>query len=287
MLKEVIHFLQPVSGGAYLDATVGEGGHAEAILEMSSPEGRLLGLDRDPEAISRAQERLRRFGGRVRLTQGSFAEMPKHLDGVGWDRVNGILADLGLSSLQLADGDRGFSFSREGPLDMRFDPSYEQTAADLVNRLSEQRLSDLIFRYGEERRARTVTRRIISRRPLTSTTDLVDAIHSVLGSRRRGGIDPATRTFQALRIAVNQEMTALGALLECACHRLDIGGKFAVISYHSLEDREVKLKFREWAKQQSGRFRVLTAKPVRPTEKEIKVNRRARSAKLRVLERTS
>jgi 16S rRNA (cytosine1402-N4)-methyltransferase len=287
LLKEVLQYLQPASGGTYVDATLGEGGHSEAILEESSPEGQLLGLDRDPEAIARACRRLDRFGGRVRLIQGSFTEMGAHLDSVSWDRVDGILADLGMSSLQLADGDRGFAFSQEGPLDMRFDPTSEPTAAELINRLSERQLSDLIFRYGEERRARAIARRIVSYRPLTTTTDLKKAIHSVLGSRRRGGIDPATRTFQALRIAVNQEMEALGTLLESACDCLAVGGRLAVVSYHSLEDREVKLAFRERAKSEATRFRVLTAKPVRSTEREIKTNRRARSAKLRVLERMS
>jgi 16S rRNA (cytosine1402-N4)-methyltransferase len=256
-------------------------------LEKSSPEGQLLGLDLDPEAIMRARDRLIRFGDRVRLVHGSFAEVPAHLDAVGWNRVNGILADLGLSSLQLADADRGFAFSREGPLDMRFDPTSEQTAADLISRLREKTLADLIFRYGEERRSRIIARRLKSHRPLTTTADLKKAIHSVLGSRRRGGIDPATRTFQALRIAVNKEMEALTALLERACNRLEVDGRLAVISYHSLEDREVKLAFRGRAKSEAERFRVLTRKPVRPTEQEVKMNRRARSAKLRVLERVS
>ena len=285
LLKEVLQYLQPVSGGTYVDATVGEGGHSEAILEKSSPEGKLLGLDRDPEAIRRARRRLDRFGGRVRLIQGSFAEMEEHLDVVNWDRVDGILADLGLNSLQLADAERGFAFSQKGPLDMRFDPNSGPAAAELINRLSEKKLSDLIFRFGEERRARAIARRIIRHRPLTTTTDLKKAIHSVLGSRRRGRIDPATRTFQALRIAVNQEMEALTALLENACNHLAMGGKLIVISYHSLEDREVKLAFRERAKSESTRFRVSTPKPVRPTELEIETNRRARSAKLRVMER--
>jgi 16S rRNA (cytosine1402-N4)-methyltransferase len=285
LLKEVLHFLEPVSGGTYVDATLGEGGHSEIILEQSAPEGQLLGLDRDPEAIARARRRLNRFGERVHLARGSFADLEEHLDTVGWCRVNGILADLGLSSLQLADGDRGFAFSKEGPLDMRFDPTSGPTAAHLINNLSERQLADLIFRYGEERRARALARRIISYRPLTTTTDLKRAIHSVLGSRRRGRIDPATRTFQALRIAVNQEMEALGALLETACNLLEVGGKFAVISYQSLEDRKVKLAFRERVKSQADRFRVLTPKPLRPTDHEVEVNPRARSAKLRVLER--
>jgi 16S rRNA (cytosine1402-N4)-methyltransferase len=287
LLEEVLFYLRPVSGGAYLDATLGEGGHSEAILEKSSPEGRLLGLDLDMEAIVGARDRLNRFGDRAQLVHGSFAEVSAHLEGVGWDRVNGILADLGLSSLQLADADRGFAFSREGPLDMRFDLTGGQTAADLISRLSEKQLADLIFRYGEERRSRVIARRLKSYRPLTTTADLKKAIHSVFGSRRRGGIDPATRTFQALRIAVNKEIETLTALLESACNLLEVDGRLAVISYHSLEDREVKLAFRGRAKSEAERFRVLTAKPIRPTEQEVWMNRRARSAKLRVLERVS
>lgn len=286
LLDEVIGYLKPSPGGLYLDGTVGAGGHAEAVLERSSPDGRLLGLDRDPMAIRWARKRLSRFGERVQFVQGSFADIPRHLETVGWQRVSGVLVDLGLSSLQLSDSQRGFSFSSEGPLDMRFDPASETTAADLVNHLQERELADLIFRYGEERRSRAIARRIVRSRPLATTADLRRVVHSAVGPRRRGGIDPATRTFQALRIAVNREIEALSALLGRAGGYLESGGRLVVVSYHSLEDREVKLAFREHAKRASSpRYRILTPKPVPPSVEEIDSNRRARSAKLRALER--
>ncbi|MFQ5791522.1 MAG: 16S rRNA (cytosine(1402)-N(4))-methyltransferase RsmH, partial [Acidobacteriota bacterium] len=279
-------FLRPRSGGAYLDATVGGGGHAEAILEESRPHGRLLGLDRDPEALARAGQRLGRFRSRALLVKGSFADLSRHLDGVGWRQVSGAVADLGLSSLQLADTGRGFSFSGEAPLDMRFDPDSKTTAADLVNELPERELGDLIFRYGEERRSRAIARRIVARRPLATTTELRRAVVSATGPRRSGGVDPATRTFQALRIAVNRELEALTAFLDQALERLEPGGRLVVVSYHSLEDRAVKWAFRDSARRTSPpRFHVLTSKPVRPDREEIGRNRRARSAKLRCLER--
>ena len=199
--------------------------------------------------------------------------------------MNGVVADLGLSSAQLDDGERGFAFSAEGPLDMRFDRSAGQTAAELINRLDEKDLADVIFNFGEERKSRAIARRIVQRRPIDTTSELRRAVHSVLGPARRGGIDPATRTFQALRIAVNHELETLDAFLENAAERLAPGGRLVVISYHSLEDRAVKWAFRE--KKDSESFRVLTRKPVRAGEDEIAENRRARSAKLRALERVS
>lgn len=286
--KEVMQFLRPSSGEAYVDATVGGGGHAEAILLESSPDGRVLGLDRDQSAIEKVAQRFARFGERVVLRHGSFAEIDRHLEATGWKQVNGVLADLGLSSLQLDDPSRGFSFAVESPLDMRFDQSYETTAADLVNHLQEKELADLIFHFGEERRSRAIARRIVSRRPLATTADLRRAIHSVMGPRRGRGIDPATRTFQALRIAVNRETEALVQLLSRAVSCLAPGGRLVVISYHSLEDREVKQAFRACAKTSlESKFRILTPKPIRPTREEIRDNRRARSAKLRALERSA
>ncbi len=247
-----------------------------------------MGLDRDPQALDRAGLRLERFGKRVVLVQGSFVEIPNHLQAQGWGGVNGIVADLGLCSRQLADPTRGFAFSLEGPLDMRFDPSSEETAADLVNHMSEPELADLLFHYGEERKARAISRRIVARRPLTTTSDLRAVVYSVTGSRRRGRIDPSTRTFQALRMAVNQEKQALEGLLGQACHRLEPGGRLAIISYHSLEDRAVKWAFRDHAKAAApAPYRILTKKPIRPNQAEIDRNRRARSAKLRVLERVA
>jgi 16S rRNA (cytosine1402-N4)-methyltransferase len=285
--KEVLQFLGPSQGEAYVDATVGGGGHAEGILHRSSPDGRLLGLDRDESAIEKVAQRLERFGDRVVLRHGSFAEIDRHLEAAGWKQVSGVIADLGLSSLQLDDPSRGFSFAVESPLDMRFDQSCETTAADLVNCLHEKELADLIFHYGEERRSRAIARRIVSRRPLATTAELRRAVHSVTGPRRGRGIDPATRTFQALRMAVNGETDALVRMLGRAGACLRPGGKLVVISYHSLEDREVKLAFRDYAKTELGsRFRILTPKPIRPTREEIRDNRRARSAKLRALERS-
>ncbi len=285
LVEEVLRQLEPRPDGVVVDATLGAGGHAEAILEVSSPSGRLLGLDRDEGALVVARERLHRFGDRVRLRQGSFADLSEHLDREGFTKVNGIVADLGLSSAQLDDGERGFAFSAEGPLDMRFDRSAGETAAELINRLDEKELADVIFNFGEERKSRAIARRIVQRRPIDTTAELRRAVHSVLGPARRGGIDPATRTFQALRIAVNHELEALDAFLESAAERLAPGGRLVIISYHSLEDRAVKWAFRE--KKDSESFRVLTRKPVRAGEDEIAQNRRARSAKLRALERVS
>lgn len=285
LVEEVLRQLEPRPDGVVVDATLGAGGHAEAILEASSPSGRLLGLDRDEGALAVARERLHRFGDRVRLRQGSFADLSEHLDREGFTKVNAVVADLGLSSAQLDDGERGFAFSAEGPLDMRFDRSAGETAAELINRLDEKELADVIFNFGEERKSRAIARRIVQRRPIDTTAELRRAVHSVLGPARRGGIDPATRTFQALRIAVNHELEALDAFLQSAAERLAPGGRLVVISYHSLEDRAVKWAFRE--KKDSESFRVLTRKPVRAGEDEIAQNRRARSAKLRALERVS
>ena len=285
LVAEVLAQLDPHPDGVVVDATLGAGGHAEAILEASSPSGRLLGLDRDEAALTVAGARLHRFGDRVRLRQGSFADLSEHLDRESFTNVNGIVADLGLSSAQLDDGERGFAFSSEGPLDMRFDQSAGETAAELIDRLDEEELADLIFNFGEERKSRTIARRIVQRRPIHSTAELRRAVHSVLGPARRRGIDPATRTFQALRIAVNHELEALDAFLETAAERLAPRGRLVIISYHSLEDRAVKWAFRE--KKDSESFRVLTRKPIRAGEVEIAENRRARSAKLRALERTS
>ena len=285
LVDEVLAHLEPQPEGVVVDATLGAGGHAEAILKSSSPSGRLLGLDRDEGALGVARARLHPFGDRVRLRQGSFVDLPEHLDREGFTNVNGIVADLGLSSTQLGDGDRGFAFSSDGPLDMRFDRSAGETVAELISRLDEKELADLIFNFGEERKSRAIARRIVQRRPILDTAELRRAVHSVLGPARRGGIDPATRTFQALRIAVNKELEALDSLLESAAERLAPGGRLVIISYHSLEDRAVKWAFREKSGTES--FSVLTRKPVRAGEDEIAENRRARSAKLRALERVS
>ena len=284
LLGEVVRFLNPSADGVYVDATVGGGGYTEAILRASAPRGRVLALDRDPAAIRRAGKRLRAYGERLRTVHGSFADLRAHIEEDGLEAVNGIVADLGLSSDQLGNPDRGFAFSLDGPLDMRFDPTQGPTASDLVNELGEGQLADLIFEYGDERRSRAIAHRIVLRRPIETTKELRRAIVSVLGPRRRG-IDPATRTFQALRIAVNQELAALDVFLEQAPRCLRPGGRLIVVSYHSHEDRAVKHSFRERA--QDPAFRVLTKKPVVADASAVADNPRARSAKLRAIERVS
>ncbi len=281
---EVLALLQPKPGGRYLDATVGLGGHAEAILQASEPTGTLLGIDRDGEALILAAERLAPFGLRVRLRQGRYEAMAELVSAE--DGFDGILFDLGASSLHLDSAARGFSFGREGPLDMRMDQSGGDTAADLVNRLPERELADLIFRWGEERWSRKIARAIVEARrqaPIRTTTTLADIVARAIprGAWPRH-IHPATRTFQALRIAVNEELTGLGPALEEAVDLLRPGGRIAAISFHSLEDRIVKQTWRQLAASERGR--ILTKRPVTPGEAEIAANPRARSAKLRAME---
>jgi 16S rRNA (cytosine1402-N4)-methyltransferase len=287
MLGEVLELLRPASPCVYVDATLGGGSYCEALLRRSEPSGRVIAFDRDPEAIPSARARLALFSERLVLVQGSFADLGSHLEALGVDRVHGIVADLGLSSLQLDDPERGFTFQREGPLDMRFDRTRGPTAADLVNEMSEKELSEILFELGEERHARRIARRIVDRRPLRTTRELRGAVVSVLGPKRKG-IDPATRTFQALRLAVNRELDALDAFLRTAPDRLAAGGRIVVLSYHSLEDRAVKLAFRGRARgEEEHQYRILTKKPLSPGAPELERNRRARSAKLRALERVS
>lgn len=287
LLAEVLAFVAPRAGGVYVDATFGGGGYTEALLDRVE-DGKVVAIDRDRGALEAGLERLerRRAGSRSRLESvyGSFADLARHLDRLGFSEVDGIVADLGLSSLQLDDPSRGFSFSQDGPLDMRFDTSTGATAAELVNGLSETELADVLFELGEERRSRAIARRIVSRRPIETTRQLRAAVVAVTGPKRRG-IDPATRTFQALRIAVNGELEALDALLEQGPERLAAGGRMVVVSFHSLEDRAVKHAFRDRARNE--RFRLLTKKPVSPSEREVELNPRARSAKLRALERAA
>ncbi len=281
LLEEVLTWLSPRPGGTYVDATVGLGGHAEAILERILPGGRLIGLDRDPEAIAVARERLSRFQGAFQLVHADFADLRKVLQDLGIGQVQGVLMDLGVSVLQLTSPHRGFSFSLPGPLDMRMDPSSPVTAADLVNRLSEQELADLLRHYGEEPFARRIARAIVRRRPIYTTQELREAVAQAVPRRawpRR--IDVATRTFQALRIAVNRELEALEQALPQAVEVLSPGGRLVVISFHSLEDRIVK----QFLRRAEG-LRVLTPKPVRPSREEVRRNPRARSARLRAAER--
>ncbi len=285
LVSEVVTLLRPRSGGRYLDATVGLGGHAEAILAAAGQGAELVGLDRDAEALDEARRRLGGFGARVTLHQARY-EMLDRL--VGPDaRFDGILFDLGVSSFQFDEPGRGFSFSKEGPLDMRMDRSSGATAAELLRRLPERELADLIYRFGEERFARRIARAIHERRhtePIRTTTALADLVAAAIPrSQWPRHIHPATRTFQALRIAVNDELSGLGAALEAAADLLAPGGRAAAISFHSLEDRIVK---QTWRRLQAERgMQVVTRKPVGPTEAEVTANPRARSAKLRALER--
>jgi 16S rRNA (cytosine1402-N4)-methyltransferase len=275
MVSEVTDLL----GGRRLvvDMTLGAGGHAAALLEAGVE--RVLGIDRDPQAIDAATERLAAFSDRVRLVQTRFSEVDEDVVG---DVADGLLFDLGVSSMQLDIPERGFSFRHDAPLDMRMDPSVasdEPTAADLVNGLPERELADLVYRYGDERRSRPIAAAIVRHRPITTTDELAGVIVSAVG-RRPGGPHPARRTFQALRIAVNRELEELAASLPRAAGLLGPGGRVVAISYHSLEDGIVKRALRA-----DARLHVLTKKPIRPTPAEVEANSRARSAKLRAADR--
>ncbi|MBI4164160.1 MAG: 16S rRNA (cytosine(1402)-N(4))-methyltransferase RsmH [Acidobacteria bacterium] len=285
LLREVLEFLDVRPDGFYVDATLGAGGHAEAILrELQRGRGRLLGVDRDPTALALARERLRAFGERLTVTHGNFAEIDALHQASGLPPADGILADLGLSSMQLEDASRGFSFSSPGPLDMRMDPQSEITAEDFVNHGSERELADLIFKFGEERHSRQIARALMKARPIRSTTELAQVVTRAIPSRSGlHQIHPATRTFMALRLAVNREIENLDAFLGKALGVLAPGGRLVVLSFHSLEDRPVKRAFQAW--QRDGRVRILTKKVVRPSEAEISTNPRSRSAKLRAAEK--
>lgn len=298
LYQEIIHALQPHGEGRYVDGTVGAGGHAWGLLEASHPHGRLLGLDVDPYALQIARQRLAPFGDRVTLIHASYITLPERLEEQGWEAVDGVLLDLGVSSLQLDAPARGFSFRQDGPLDMRFDPARpgSLTAADLVNTLPEQELAGLIHRYGEERRAHRIARAIIQARPLHTTGQLARLIASVV--RSRDATHPATRTFQALRIAVNGELEALQTVLPRAVACLALGGRLAVIAFHSLEDRIVKEFLRTESRDclcppqqpvctcgHKASVRLITRKPIRPSHEEVARNPRARSARLRVAEK--
>lgn len=289
--------MQPKSGGRYVDGTLGAGGHAYGILEASHPDGQLLGLDLDPAALELAAGRLRPFGTRAILRQASYAELTGILREVGWDAMDGMLLDLGVSSMQLDTPARGFSFLHEAPLDMRFGPGVLVSAADLVNTLEEGELAEIIFRYGEDRNARRIARAIVRARPFQTTTQLAQAV-AAAGGAREGRIHPATRTFQALRIAVNAELQSVERVLPDAIAALRPGGRLAVIAFHSLEDRIVKEIFRRESTNclcpprqpvctcgHKATIREITRKPVTPSQAEIEQNPRARSAKLRIAEK--
>ena len=279
LADEVLHWLQPAPGSLLVDGTLGGGGHARRLAEAVIPGGRLIAVDRDPQAVASAASRLLKLP--IECRQANYCELPSVLQAFDIQQVDGILLDLGLSSDQLADAKRGFSFAEEGPLDLRFDVTSGPTAADLVNQLDEQALADLIYRYGEERLSRRIARRIVEQRskaPIDSSLQLAQLIRrTVRGSHR---IHPATRTFQALRIAVNEELASLELALERLPDLLRPGGRLAIISFHSLEDRPVK-----WAFRNDPRLEPLTRRPIRPSEEETTRNRRARSAKLRVAEK--
>jgi 16S rRNA (cytosine1402-N4)-methyltransferase len=301
MLDEVLAWLDPKPGGTYVDATVGAGGHAEAILRRIAPTGRVLGIDRDAETLAIAEQRLAHYAAAVTLRHANFTAIRAVVAEAGLEAVDGIVMDLGASSLQLEVSERGFSFVRPGPLDMRMDRAQPLRAADLVNGLPEGDLADIIWKYGEERWARRIARSIVRRRPFTTTDGLASAVGGAIPRRAwPRGIHPATRTFQALRIATNRELEALEQALPDAVGTLRGGGRLCVITFHSLEDRIVKHLYLRLSRgcicppgsptcTCGGRriVRVLTRKPQTPSIQELKANPRARSAKLRVAERLS
>src|SRR5439155_10516281 len=298
MVREVLAALAVEPGGRYIDGTLGAGGHAEAVLEAASPGGTLLGIDKDPGALALARQTLERFGDSAALVEGSYAAVDAICDGRGFAPVNGILFDLGLSSLQLGDPARGFSFQREGPLDMRFGPGQDLTASHWVNDAKESELADILWRFGEERDSRRIARAVVERRPLRTTTDLTKAVEQAVGRGSKGQSHPATKTFQALRIAVNQELASLVDALPRALGLLGFGSRLAVISYHSLEDRIVKQFIARESRDcicpprqpvcTCGHVRTLrpvTRGAVTPSSEEVRRNPRSRSAKLRAAER--
>jgi 16S rRNA (cytosine1402-N4)-methyltransferase len=297
LFEAVMAGLQPGPGKRFIDGTVGAGGHAAGLLAASAPDGQLLGLDRDPNALAVAADRLAPFGQRARLVQASYTEMAEAAQ--GFAPVDGILLDLGLSSLQLADPARGFSFQHDGPLDMRFDPTGPLTAADIVNTWPLEELAEIIYRYGEEPQGRRIARAIGAARPVSSTRQLAEVVAAAAGrggGRGRARVHPATRTFQALRIAVNDELAAVETALPIATRLLRAGGRLAVISFHSLEDRLVKTFIRRQARGDDDAslpypapfepvLRQVTRKPVEADAAEVAANPRARSARLRIAEK--
>jgi len=286
LADEVTFLLRPRHGGWVVDGTIGMGGHAERLLEAGGADTRLLGIDHDPEALARTRERLGRFGNRVTLRHGSFRDLSSHAREAGVGPAVAILLDLGLSSYQLEDSGRGFSFQRDEPLDMRFDPSQGHTAAELLAEAAEAELARILFEYGEERHARRIARRIVERRrraPLRTTAELVDAVKAgVPRAAWSHRTHVATRTFQALRMAVNDELGALRQALQDAPELLDMNGRLGVIAFHSGEDRVVKQAFRALG---ARGFTPLEPAPVVPSDDETRENPRARSARLRVLQR--
>jgi 16S rRNA (cytosine1402-N4)-methyltransferase len=286
LLKEAIDFLAIRRGGSYIDATLGLGGHSLEIAKRLGPQGHLIGFDKDTQALELARQRLAQIDvgeqPRITLLHSSYADIARH---VPPGSADGLLADLGVSSLQFGDPARGFMFQAEGPLDMRMDPQGERTADQVVNHMREEDLANVIYEFGEERRSRRIARAIVRARPIRNTAHLAQVISAALRPMKHGErIHPATRTFQAIRIFVNRELDDLRALLEAAPGILKPGGRLVVISFHSLEDRIVKDAMRQGA--QAGVYTVLTKKPVEASREEIDRNPRSRSAKLRAAEKT-
>ncbi|MCX7634537.1 MAG: 16S rRNA (cytosine(1402)-N(4))-methyltransferase RsmH [Syntrophales bacterium] len=301
LFHEALESLRCRGGGIYVDGTVGGGGHGGGILKASEPDGRLIGIDRDDDALREAGRRLAGYGDRVTLVKGNFADLDYILRILGIDRVDGILLDLGVSNHQLTSPERGFGFSADGPLDMRMDREGSLTAAEIVNTYSQERLETLIREWGEERMARRIARLIVAKRrlaPLRTTGELARIVAEAVGGRRGGAIHPATRTFQALRIAVNGELDNLQRVIPVGTERLKPGGRFTIIAFHSLEDRIVKRGFLSLTGicscppgapvcccPREGKLRIINRRPIRPGEDEVAANPAARSARLRTAER--
>ena len=286
MSTEAVSFLQPQRGGLFVDCTVGAGGHTEALLTAGAD--RVIAFDRDTDALKISEEALKQWGKRVDLVHADFRTLDTVLNAYGIEEINGAVADLGVSSLQLDGEGRGFSFRRNDPLDMRMDRSSGATAAEMLAHIDEADLADVIYRYGEERNARRIARSLVASREhslLDSTTQLAEVVRKATARRGYQRIDPATRTFQAIRIWVNRELEELDAWLLAVCRRLRAGARFAVLTFHSLEDRIVKHTFRRFDRDDALAIKVLTKRPVRPSPDEVKRNSRSRSAKLRVAER--
>ncbi|MGD9850545.1 MAG: 16S rRNA (cytosine(1402)-N(4))-methyltransferase RsmH [Nitrospirales bacterium] len=289
LVEEICQWINPHPWGVYVDCTLGLGGTTRRILDIAGNNAVVIGLDRDSEAIALSKNTLKIYGNAIRFYHGNFSHLGDFINKSGFHEVDGIVFDLGVSSWQLDQPERGFSFMQDGPLDMRMDNTQRMTAEGLVNQIPEKELADLIFQYGEERFSRRIARGVVRARtlnPIKTTRALVKVIEdSVPGVYRRGRLHPATRTFQAIRIAVNQELDILEGALQSAVNFLKVGGRLCVVSFHSLEDRIVKHTFRAMAGKEQGMVRILTKKPLLPSEAEVHRNPRARSAKLRVAER--